>query len=535
MDEVGGQVASGAGSEAAGGQPGRVRKSRVDQETLSYLSEIVETAKGVEDEEERSLMLGNALEEVEAAKLTVLRDAECSHIVEDLISQGSVVVSVKLLSMIADGDTFFELSSSMFGSHVMEKLLIAVSSQLEAATPDETAAVEETLGALIQCVSDYMMDFVMDRSASHVVRELLNTLCGREISPRNTKAAPSLDPSNNRKKKKKKTPTGLAAKVVLDSSLNSGPPPDPLFPGLVHKLVTDVTNASMDLVAQLVEDTYANPFLQVLVAATAHNSRQLCGLIARLLGADSGALLLPAPLSAVPPERVSELMEHKIGSHLMELCVKLLPTGSGFPAEQVFQGRLHDLCLHPNANFVVQSMIASITDAEQLHATLEELGPHTTDLLRRRRSGVVAALVAACARLSTGETAMCRALSRGLHSMQAGGSVDRQASREQGLVELLVTLDTPLQLNGASAARDGAYEPRFSPAGCAMLAAILHYPPISSQKFMESFNLLGTPPPLPKALSPVSLLNSATRTPPSPCIGSAHAWFPNPSATTGGP
>eukprot|EP00951_Prasinocladus_malaysianus_P001312 scaffold9009_cov20-Prasinocladus_malaysianus.AAC.1 len=62
------------------------------------------------------------------------------------------------------------------------------------------------LSALVQAVVEYMMDFVMDRSASHVVRTLLNTLCGRQISAPSNSKPPLCHPgaANAKKKKKKK-------------------------------------------------------------------------------------------------------------------------------------------------------------------------------------------------------------------------------------------------------------------------------------------------------------------------------------------
>jgi hypothetical protein len=66
-------------------------------------------------------------------------------------------------------------------------------------------------------------------------------------------------------------PVGLAAKVVLDSSLAYETPPEPRFPHLIAKLASEVIAAPGELVAQLVEDTYGNPFLQVLLVATHHD------------------------------------------------------------------------------------------------------------------------------------------------------------------------------------------------------------------------------------------------------------------------
>lgn len=96
------------GGEAGGGP---VRRSRVDSETVAYLSEIVQTAGGLEDAEQKSLMLSNALDEIAGAELRVLSDAECSRLVEEMLALGDINISIKLLTIFSDGDKFFELSS----------------------------------------------------------------------------------------------------------------------------------------------------------------------------------------------------------------------------------------------------------------------------------------------------------------------------------------------------------------------------------------------------------------------------------------
>lgn len=93
------------------GVGGGSRRSRVDAETASYLKEIVEAAKGVEDEEQKTAMFSSALDEIAGIELMVLSDAECSRLVEELVSGGTIHVTIKLLTVFADGDKFFELST----------------------------------------------------------------------------------------------------------------------------------------------------------------------------------------------------------------------------------------------------------------------------------------------------------------------------------------------------------------------------------------------------------------------------------------
>jgi hypothetical protein len=61
----------------------------------------------------------------------------------------------------------------------------------------------------------------------------------------------------------------------------------------------------------------------------------------------------------------------------------------------------------------------------QVTQALAELGDSFGELLSRKRSGVVAALLAACSRLGAAQSAACRALSRGLTGLPAAGVEQR--------------------------------------------------------------------------------------------------------------
>ena len=134
-------------------------------------------------------------------------------------------------------------------------------------------------------------------------------------------------------------------------------------------------------------------------------------------------------------------------------------------------GQLHELCLHPNANFVVQAAIAATTTpsvvrgsrsgrggyvcglssgwssrlshlqfiimfsfppthtcVNQIKAMFDELAVGSTgggglgELLRRHRGGVVAALVSACGRIGACQKEACALLEKALMGISAGVS-----------------------------------------------------------------------------------------------------------------
>lgn len=91
-------------------------------------------------------------------------------------------------------------------------------------------------------------------------------------------------------------------------------------------------------------------------------------------------------------------------------------------ARRFLSGRLAELSTHPSANFVVQAYLAELSDEAEVDAALEELGPTVGDLLASSRGGVVAALVAAAARLPECQKGGAKALARGLMARFGGGA-----------------------------------------------------------------------------------------------------------------
>ncbi len=67
--------------------------------------------------------------------------------------------------------------------------------------------------------------------------------------------------------------------------------------------------------------------------------------------------------------------------------------------DRFIKGRLEELCTHNISNFVAQAAIAFAKTPAQVQGIFQELSPLLTNLLQKRRGGVVAALMAACGRL----------------------------------------------------------------------------------------------------------------------------------------
>lgn len=103
-----------------------------------------------------------------------------------------------------------------------------------------------------------------------------------------------------------------------------------------------------------------------------------------------------------------------------------------------------------------------------------ELSGQMGELLKKRRSGVVAALVAACGRTRTCESQACKALATALCCLSQWA--DR--SEPQVLAPALMALDTFSTL-GQNLPEDDRC--KLSAPGCAVLITLLRFPKVSRQ------------------------------------------------------
>ncbi|EFN50799.1 hypothetical protein CHLNCDRAFT_141850 [Chlorella variabilis] len=135
-----------------------------------------------------------------------------------------------------------------------------------------------------------------------------------------------------------------------------------------------------------------------------------------------------------------------------------------------------NLAQHPCANFAVQAAVAALRKPQQLKRMFEDLRPSFPQLLRSRRGGVLAALLAAAGRLGTQEAEAAAAL-----WAAAGGGTAGTGSGTSGGAPLaaLLTLDTHTQLGGSGGGR-------LSSLGCAMAAAVLRLPPAACRQWGEA-------------------------------------------------
>ena len=90
-------------------------------------------------------------------------------------------------------------------------------------------------------------------------------------------------------------------------------------------------------------------------------------------------------------------------------------------------GNLPALAAHPSANFALQAFLAAANRSPLVKMLLAELKGSFKELLQRRRSGVVAALLAACARTSAGQADASKAIAAALAGLHDEGKVSNGA------------------------------------------------------------------------------------------------------------
>lgn len=95
---------------AAPEQPDRFRK-RLDLDVLAYFSEIRTHYESLEPGDEQTLVADNCLREALKQPLQVATDAECSRIIEVLLTSASALTVLSLVESMLEGDTWLTVST----------------------------------------------------------------------------------------------------------------------------------------------------------------------------------------------------------------------------------------------------------------------------------------------------------------------------------------------------------------------------------------------------------------------------------------
>ncbi|KAG2451956.1 hypothetical protein HYH02_003730 [Chlamydomonas schloesseri] len=503
--------------DGVGGRFGRRNRSQVNPETLTYLEEVVGHFQTLVDDEERSLLVGNVLDELAGKEVKVGSDPVCSRHVETLMASAQAGQLLRFLTSVSDVDGLFTLVSNPFGSHVVEKLLMRLETQLDAMSSEEYDEFVRVMTLLADAICPHLYDYATDRFATHVVRRLLCLAAGRNVlppagKPKTKQQQDQALPGLENKRRKGEALGGLAAKLgpsggggggkaaamaaeLLGAGADEAPPAR--LPELVAKLVNaacgeELVGAAM---GEMVYHPYACPLLQALLRAAASDRKLLRGLVPVLLGAtsfnDSAKGGAGAVLEGCKDEEVEALFVDPTASHLVEALLQVLPkTLAEEFIKRFMVPRLADLAHHPSANFTLQAALAAAPSKDMAKALYEGLSSLLPDLLRKRRSGVVAALAACLGRHGVCQRELCAALGSALGGLPQWAHLKGDAALAPALLCLdsVAVVGSNEPFAGALAAGAGGDNraPRLSAVGCSILIQVLRYGQGACRAFTDS-------------------------------------------------
>ena len=443
----------------------------VDESTASYFYEIealVEKDPETEEEtEDRTILAGNALEEAVGFEMPLSMDARCSRVMEKLLTACTDDDLVRYLGGITKNPTdFFTMCKSLFGSRVAEHALGCVNARVgRHPSEDLLRKLDAPLRAVSDAITGAAVDAAYDPRVSPVARKFLSVLSGRECSP--SSKAGSLAG---------KLKGGTSAAGTFADSGNA-PPERHRFEDMLSAF-SDTTLAAIESeLWNMTEDACASAFLQAMLNAHQGDVAALNWIIPGFLGCapeegtKEGELLASANESDI-----KQLCESRSGSHLLEAILRAAPRGLlNEIFRRFFRGKLRQIAGHPTANFVLQALIGATQDGDHVNTALQELGQDFGSLMRERRAGVVAAVLAACARVRTGERDAAKSLARGLTA--------KMPARKEGRSQLAPALLWMDQHSGPTGGR-------CSILGAAMLQTVLKFPPDVIPQFVESLATL---------------------------------------------
>ncbi len=95
--------------------PSATRQSRVDPETLAYLTEVCEHYSTISDGEERELLVSNVLEEISGKEQRLASDAVTSRMLEQLLEGAPLQQLLRFFQVFCEQDSMYSLAGRWAG------------------------------------------------------------------------------------------------------------------------------------------------------------------------------------------------------------------------------------------------------------------------------------------------------------------------------------------------------------------------------------------------------------------------------------
>ena len=294
-----------------------------------------------------------------------------SRVIELLLPSASYSVLLSFCSAL--GTDLRLVCSDSFASHVLEKLLILTCfGRLEAAEGGEsiTAATDPEVTAWVKKVCRFLTnnfaDFCTDTYASHLLRTCCQCLSGSRIPPPSSANRSPRQPGFSLAADKQTE--GYAAMNQFnygsDEELES-----------ILELFADKIQSSLDV--ELASDELASSVVQVfLQVAAAGGHRKPVKAVLKFL--------LDKIFSTV------DYLEEPGLVRLLEVVVAVCPTYEKLSAKlykKVFEGRLAAMAVHQGGNYLVQRLLDSLTEGDQLETVWGELAGSSEEIMTAGYTG----------------------------------------------------------------------------------------------------------------------------------------------------
>ncbi|PVU92350.1 hypothetical protein BB559_003747 [Furculomyces boomerangus] len=413
----------------------------VNPELQSYLKHCEETLDDMESfDQDMELFVERIHEEIKGRELQLMTDHNCSVVLEKILMLSKPSYLCYFMGLTRGQELV--LMIHRFASHVLQTLFTLLGKHINneciGATPKSTTEIIENWEDLNNGNTDFVIDetsenekrslgfeqlsidfvnqtkkhfefLVMNSFGSHVVRAILYLFSGKQIVDSPTgkgsmRSKKSVQYNNTRNKKNiaPENPKNIVKYSVPES-----------FGLCLKELLRDSTGLmERDFVIKCALDPVGNPTLQIIIELLAEMNMAETPELALdqvLMGLISENEGLIAKGSVDTDDSGDNSAKSRIERHMKMLVCdvygsRLMEKVFSIASKELFQKlyitcirkNIKELCLDPNANFVIQGFLKSIRSSAQLLSVLEELTPEFENLFIENKLGIISALCSAC-------------------------------------------------------------------------------------------------------------------------------------------
>jgi len=345
---------------------------RLSQDTLKYFQRVEQVLDDnvFEDDEHKNAFMRNVFTEMETDGTHLSRHSQkTSRIIEKIIPclDGELFGKFTLLLE----EELDMLSTDRFASHVIETLCKSSTAH----TNDETTT--EVFVKFCRVLRKNCEKLLRDTYGSHVLSTVLQVLSGVRVPELVTKSKAS----RNAKKKKNKF-KGMMQNTKPDIT----EPEVTEVPRVFHKCFKKYVQVIQDDInfGELLCHRNASPVLQVLLLATSkvtetHFESLYEAIVSR-------GKLMELNGEAEEDEELSfrlpVVFTDEIGSHLFEAVIRSANSSQlRMLGEKCFKKCILSMCVHPLANYLAQTFLRAIQDADHVDFFITRLLKYIEDIL----------------------------------------------------------------------------------------------------------------------------------------------------------